>query len=83
VRALDAQRNPVRHRNQWEEGSTAHQTGMNPGANSGLSKEVEGETDHLPMRHPSNHLFGVKPCLSVSGSRVEVLCCVTLYETVR
>jgi hypothetical protein len=29
-------------------GSTAHQTGKNPGLNSGLPQEAEGETDHLP-----------------------------------
>jgi hypothetical protein len=46
VRALDTQWNPVRRRNQL--GSTAHQIGKNPGLNSGLPQEAEGETDHLP-----------------------------------
>jgi hypothetical protein len=32
-------------------------------------------------RHPSNHFLGVKPCLSSSGSGVEVLCCVRLCES--
>jgi hypothetical protein len=49
VRASDAQQNPVRHRNQQGEGSIVHQTGKNPGSNSGLPQEAEGELDHLPM----------------------------------
>jgi hypothetical protein len=36
VRASDAQRNPVRRKNQRGEGCTAHQTGKNPGSNSDL-----------------------------------------------
>jgi hypothetical protein len=46
VRALDAQWNPLRHRNQL--GSTTHQIGKNLGSNSGLPQEAAGETDHLP-----------------------------------
>jgi hypothetical protein len=76
VSALVAHQNPVRHRNQQGEGSTAHQTGKNPGSNSGLPQEAEGELDHLPMEHPSDHHFWVKSCLSGSGSSVEVWCCV-------
>jgi hypothetical protein len=57
VRALDAQQNSVRCRNEQGEGSTTHQTGKNPGSNSGLPQEAEEETDHLSMRHPSNHLL--------------------------
>jgi hypothetical protein len=41
ARASDAQRNPVRHRNQL--GNSAHQTGENPDSNSGLPEEAEGE----------------------------------------
>jgi hypothetical protein len=81
VRASDAQWNLVRHRNQQVEGNTTHQTGKNPGSNSGLPQEAEGETDHLPET-TSNHIFGVKPCLSGSGSRMEILCCVRVYENV-
>jgi hypothetical protein len=58
VRASDAQWNPVRCRNQRREGSTTHQTGENLGLNSDLHQEAEGETDHLPMKHPSNCFFG-------------------------
>jgi hypothetical protein len=65
VRALIIQQNPVRCRNQGEEGNTTHQTGKNPGSNSGLPQEAEREIEHLPMRHPRNCLFGVKLCLSV------------------
>jgi hypothetical protein len=32
-------------------------------------------------RHLRSHLFGVKPCLSGSGSWVEVLCCVRVCES--
>jgi hypothetical protein len=56
VRASDTQQNPVRCRNQLGEGSTAHQTGKNPGSYSGLPQEAEGETDHLP-ESVSNCLF--------------------------
>jgi hypothetical protein len=55
VRALDAQWNPVRHRNQLE--NITHQTGKNPGSNSDLPQEAEGETDHLPET-TSNFLLG-------------------------
>jgi hypothetical protein len=41
-----------------KEGSTAHQTGKNPGSNSGLPQDAEGELDHLPMGHLSNCHFG-------------------------
>jgi hypothetical protein len=58
VRALDAQRNPVRCRNQRGKGSIAHQTGRNLGSNSGLPPEAEGELDHFPMGHPNNCHFG-------------------------
>jgi hypothetical protein len=59
VRVSDAQQNPVRHRNQRGEGSTAHQTGKNPGSSSDLPQEAEGKPDHLPMGHPSNcHFWG-------------------------
>jgi hypothetical protein len=78
VRASDAQQNPVR--NQQGKGSTAHKTGKNLGSNSDLPQEAEGELDHLPMEHPSNCHFVVKPCLSGSGSRMEVQCCVRVYE---
>jgi hypothetical protein len=74
MKVSDAQWNPLRPRNQQGEGSTAHQTDKNLGSNSDLSQEAEGETDHFPVRHPSNCLFRVKPCLSGSGSRIEVLC---------
>jgi hypothetical protein len=57
MRVLDVQWNPVRCRNQKGEGNTAHQTGKDLGSNSGLPQEAEGETDHLPMGHPSNCLF--------------------------
>jgi hypothetical protein len=40
------------------EGSTTHWTGNNSGSNSGLPQEAEGESDHLPMRQPSNCIFG-------------------------
>jgi hypothetical protein len=53
-RALDVQQDPVRHRNQRGEGNMAHQAGKNPGLNSGLPQEAEGETDHLPET-TSNH----------------------------
>jgi hypothetical protein len=45
-RALDAQWNPLRHRNQLRR--TALPTGKNPCSNSDLPQEAEGETDHLP-----------------------------------
>jgi hypothetical protein len=64
VKALDPQQNSVRHRN--EPGSTTHQIGKNLSSNSGLPQEAEGETDHLPET-ASNHIFGAKPWLSVSG----------------
>jgi hypothetical protein len=47
----------TQHRNLRGKGNTAHQTGKNPGSNSGLPQEAEGETDHLPVRHPSNRLL--------------------------
>jgi hypothetical protein len=56
-RALDAQWNPVRSRNQQGEGITTHRTGKKPGSNSGLPQEAEGETDHLPET-VSNRLLG-------------------------
>jgi hypothetical protein len=56
VRALEAQRNPVRYRNQWGEGNTAHQTGRNLVSNSGLPQEAMG--------HPSNCLFWGWNCVS-------------------
>jgi hypothetical protein len=80
VKALDAQQNPVRHRNQRGVGSTAHQTGKNTGSNSGLPQEAEGEPDHLPMGHLVTTTLGVKPCLSGSGSSMEVLCCMRVFE---
>jgi hypothetical protein len=55
VKALDAQQNLVRHRNQL--GSTAHQIGNNLGSNSDLPQEAEGETDHLPETN-SNYRMG-------------------------
>jgi hypothetical protein len=61
--------NPVRHKNQRGEGSAIGQTGKNLGSNSGLPQEAEGETDHLP-EPATNHILGVKPCLSGSGSNV-------------
>jgi hypothetical protein len=57
VRASNDKQNPVWCRNQREERSTAHQIGKNLGSNSGLPQVAEGDTDHLPMRHPSNCLF--------------------------
>jgi hypothetical protein len=41
ARALDAQRNPLRHRNQFR--STALHAGKNPGSNSGVLQEAEGD----------------------------------------
>jgi hypothetical protein len=58
--ASDAQQNPVKCRNQQREGNTSHQTDKNPGSNSDLPQEAEGEPDHLPMGHPSNHQFLVE-----------------------
>jgi hypothetical protein len=81
VRALDAQQNSMRCRNQQVKGCTSHQTGKNPGLNSGLPQEAEGETDHLP-KISSNCLYGVKLYLSGSGGGMEVLDCVRLYENV-
>jgi hypothetical protein len=40
------------------EGSGAHQTGKNPGSNSGLPQEAERESNQQPVRHPSNLLLG-------------------------
>jgi hypothetical protein len=57
ARASDAQRNPVRRRNQQGEETTAHQTDKKPGSNSDLPQEAEGETDHLPET-ASNRLLG-------------------------
>jgi hypothetical protein len=48
--------NLVRPRNQQGERSTIHQIGKNPGSNSGLPQEAEGETDHL-SETTSNILF--------------------------
>jgi hypothetical protein len=70
----------VRRRSQQGKGSTAHQTGKNPGSNSDLLQEAEGEPDHLPMGHTSTCHFGVKLCLLGSGSSVEVQCCMRVYE---
>jgi hypothetical protein len=67
VRASDTQRNPVRCRNQRGEGSTAHQTGKT-GSNSGLPQDAEGELDHLPMGHPSNHHFWGETMSQVQGA---------------
>jgi hypothetical protein len=65
------------------EGNTAHQIAKNPCSNSGLPQEAERELDHLPMGHPCNcPFFGVKLCLSGSGSGMEVLCCVRVYKNV-
>jgi hypothetical protein len=69
-----AQWNLVKHRNQPT--STAHQTGKNPDANSGLPQEVEGETDHFPR--PLVAILAVKPFLLGLGSEAKVLC----YEKV-
>jgi hypothetical protein len=55
ARALDAQRNPLSHRNQL--GSTGLHTGKNLGLNSGLLQEAGGESDHLPETS-SNCLMG-------------------------
>jgi hypothetical protein len=55
----------------WE----SHQTGKNPSSNSGLTEEAEGESNQLSKRTLVTALFGVKLCLSSSGSGVEVLCC--------
>jgi hypothetical protein len=57
VRASDAQRNPVRHKNKQGEGSTTHQTCKDPGSNSNLPQEAEGEINQLPET-TSNHLLG-------------------------
>jgi hypothetical protein len=70
----------MKHRNHQEERSNTHQTGKNAGSNSGLPQEAEGELDYLPMGHPSNHLFWDNPYLSGSGSGMEALCCVRVYE---
>jgi hypothetical protein len=68
VRASDAQRNPLRCRNQFR--STAPHIGKNLGSNSGLPQEAEGESDHLPETAKELPV-GVKPCLSGLGSRME------------
>jgi hypothetical protein len=58
-----------------------HVSGKNLGSNSDVPQEAEGETDQLPETI-SNCLLG-KPCLSGSGSGVEVRCCVRVCENVR
>jgi hypothetical protein len=73
-----AQKNLERLGNQT--GSTAHYTGKNPGSNSDLPQEAEGESDQLSICTLVTAFLGVKPCLSGSGSRVEVLSCVGVYE---
>jgi hypothetical protein len=66
--SLVAQRNLERLRHQ--PGSPDHQT-IRTGVQIQACLRQKGS---LPLKgHPSNHLFGVKPCLSGSGSRVEVL----------
>jgi hypothetical protein len=45
-----AQRNPERFWNQLR--NPAHQTGNNPGLNSGLLQEAAGEFDQLPTETP-------------------------------
>jgi hypothetical protein len=72
VRALDAQWHPVRTRNQWGEGCTAHQTGKNRSSNSRLPQEAEGETDHL-LETASNSLLGWSSVSQVQ--RAEQNCC--------
>jgi hypothetical protein len=70
-----AQTNMERLRNQ--PGSPTHQTGKNPGSNSGGRPGVWStlkSTQVMPF-------WGVKLCLSGSGSRVEVLCCVRVCES--
>jgi hypothetical protein len=44
------QRNPERLRNQFE--NPAHQTSKNPGLNSALPQEAEGESDQLTAEIP-------------------------------
>jgi hypothetical protein len=68
VKASDTQQNLLRCRNQH--GSTAHQIGKNPVSNLGLPQDTEGKIDHLPETTSNRFL---KPCLSGSGSKVEVL----------
>jgi hypothetical protein len=67
VKALDAQWNLVRHRNQQGEGSTAHQTGKNLGSNSGLPQEAEGETELL-RETDSKHLLWWSHVSQVRGA---------------
>jgi hypothetical protein len=80
VRASDAQWNSVRHRNQWEEGSTAHQTGKNLGSNSPRRQKGSFITSQWDILVTA--FFRVKPHLSGSGSGMEVLCCVIVYKNV-
>jgi hypothetical protein len=54
----------------------------NPGSNSGLLQEAKGESDQLLEGTPVTPFLEVKLCLSGSGSKVEVLCCVRVCESV-
>jgi hypothetical protein len=54
----------------WEPCSS---TGKNLGLNSGPPQEAEGESDQLSKGTQVTPFLGVKPCISGSGSRMEVL----------
>jgi hypothetical protein len=78
VRALDAQRNPVRCRNQQGVGNTAHQTGKNRvRIQACLRRQKESFITSQRLL-----VTMVKLCLSGLGSRVEILCCVRVCESV-
>jgi hypothetical protein len=77
---LVAQRNLERSGNQ--PGSPDYQTGKNPGSNSDLFQEAEGESDQLSKGTLVTTFYGVKPCLSGAGSGMEAPCYVTVCESV-